>query len=49
MFCVLWMDEIEKGLVSGGEDGGVLCCVFGYLLIWMVECKVLVFIVVMVN
>lgn len=49
-FCVLWIDEIEKGLVSGGgEDGGVLCCVFGYLFIWMVECKVKVFVVVIVN
>lgn len=30
--CVLWMDEIEKGLASGGEDGGVSRRVLGYLL-----------------
>ncbi|RAX29239.1 AAA family ATPase, partial [Enterococcus sp. HPCN18] len=35
--CVLWMDEIEKGLASGGEDGGVSRRVLGYLLTWMAE------------
>lgn len=35
--CVLWIDEIEKGLASGGEDGGVSRRVLGYLLTWMAE------------
>src|SRR5204862_5848746 len=43
--CVLWMDEIEKGLASGGEDGGVSRRVLGYLLTWMAERKAPVFIV----
>jgi len=42
--CVLWMDEIEKGLASGGEDGGVSRRVLGYLLTWMAERKAPVFI-----
>jgi len=38
--CVLWIDEIEKGLASGGdEDGGVSRRVLGYLLTWMAERK----------
>jgi hypothetical protein len=38
--CVLWIDEIEKGLASGGgDDGGVSRRVLGYLLTWMEERK----------
>ncbi|HLM53670.1 MAG TPA: AAA family ATPase [Pseudoxanthomonas sp.] len=37
--CVLWIDEIEKGLASGGEDGGVSRRVLGTLLTWMAERK----------
>ena len=39
--CVLWIDEIEKGLAGGsGEgDGGVSRRVLGYLLTWMAERK----------
>ena len=33
--CVLWMDEIEKGLASGDQDGGVSQLVLGTLLTWM--------------
>ncbi len=29
--CVLWIDEIEKGLAGGGEDGGVSRRVLGHL------------------
>lgn len=47
--CVLWIDEIEKGLASGGEDGGVSRRVLGYLLTWMAERKVPVFIVATAN
>ena len=39
--CVLWIDEIEKGLAggSGDGDGGVSRRVLGYLLTWMAERK----------
>ncbi|MEO6518415.1 MAG: AAA family ATPase [Pseudoxanthomonas sp.] len=47
--CVLWVDEIEKGLASGGEDGGVSRRVLGYLLTWMAERKSAVFIVATAN
>ncbi|MCW5581033.1 MAG: AAA family ATPase, partial [Luteimonas sp.] len=37
--CVLWIDEIEKGLAAGSADGdgGVSRRVLGYLLTWMAE------------
>ena len=49
--CVLWIDEIEKGLAGGsGEgDGGVSRRVLGYLLTWMAERKSAVFIVATAN
>lgn len=47
--CVLWIDEIEKGLASGGEDGGVSRRVLGYLLTWMAERKSKVFVVATAN
>ena len=49
--CVLWIDEIEKGLASSGsgEDGGVSRRVLGYLLTWMAERKGAVFIVATAN
>jgi len=47
--CVLWMDEIEKGLASGGEDGGVSRRVLGTLLTWMAERRAPVFIVATAN
>ncbi len=47
--CVLWIDEIEKGLSSGGEDGGVSRRVLGYLLTWLAERKAPVFIVATAN
>ena len=39
--CVLWIDEIEKGLATDGGDGdgGVSRRVLGYLLTWMAERK----------
>lgn len=33
--CVLWIDEIEKGLSGGGSDGGTTSRVFGNILTWM--------------
>ena len=50
--CVLWMDEIEKGIAgdSGGDaDGGVSRRVLGTLLTWMAERKVRVFMVATAN
>lgn len=49
--CVLWMDEIEKGVASGGSDvdGGVSRRVLGYLLTWMAERRSRVFLVATAN
>lgn len=33
--CVLWIDEIEKGLGAGSNDGGTSSRVFGNILTWM--------------
>ncbi|MCH8551494.1 MAG: AAA family ATPase [Natronospirillum sp.] len=35
--CVLWMDEIEKGIAVGDQDGGVSRRMLGTLLTWMAE------------
>ena len=49
--CVLWIDEMEKGLSSSGssEDGGVSRRVLGYFLTWMAERKSRVFLVATAN
>jgi AAA+ superfamily predicted ATPase len=48
--CVLWIDEIEKGLASsGGEDGGVSRRVLGSFLTWLAERKSPVFLVATAN
>jgi SpoVK/Ycf46/Vps4 family AAA+-type ATPase len=50
--CVLWMDEIEKGIAgdSGGDsDGGVSRRVLGTLLTWMNERASRVFLVATAN
>jgi len=47
--CVLWMDEIEKGLSSGDSDGGTSRRLLGTLLTWMAEKKAAVFIVATAN
>ncbi|CAN5272468.1 AAA family ATPase [soil metagenome] len=49
--CVLWIDELEKGLSSstGGDDGGVSRRVLGYFLTWMAERKSRVFLVATAN
>ena len=47
--CVLWLDEIEKGLAGGGDDQGVGQRVMGTLLTWMAERKSAVFIVATAN
>lgn len=51
--CVLWIDEIEKGLngtqSSGVTDGGVTSRVFSTILTWMQEKTAPVFIVATAN
>jgi len=47
--CVLWVDEIEKGLAGGDNDDGVSRRVLGYLLTWMAERREAVFIVATAN
>lgn len=49
--CVLWLDEIEKGLASGDDatDGGVSRRVLGAFLTWMSERDTRVFIVATAN
>ena len=51
--CVLWIDEIEKGLSglssSDRTDGGTASRVFGSLLTWMQEKKEPVFVVATAN
>lgn len=47
--CVLWIDEIEKGLAPDGSDQGVSRRVLGSLLTWMAERKSRVFLVATSN
>src|SRR5207244_7352184 len=47
--CVLWLDEIEKGLAVGDDDNGLSRRVLGTLLTWMAERKKPVFIVATAN
>jgi hypothetical protein len=49
--CVLWIDEIEKGVATdgAGSDGGVSRRVLGTLLTWLAERKSAVFIVATAN
>jgi SpoVK/Ycf46/Vps4 family AAA+-type ATPase len=50
--CVLWADEIEKGIggdSGGSSDGGVSRRVLGTLLTWMAERKSRVFLVATAN
>ncbi len=47
--CVLWIDEIEKGIGSNDTDGGTSGRVLGTFLTWMAENKKRVFIVATAN
>jgi ATP-dependent 26S proteasome regulatory subunit len=49
--CVLWIDEIEKGLASDGgdSDGGVSRRMLGTILTWMAERSAKVFLVATAN
>jgi hypothetical protein len=47
--CVLWIDEIEKGLAVGEDDDGLSRRVMGSLLTWMSERRNPVFVVATAN
>jgi len=47
--CVLWIDEIEKGISVGENDGGTSSRMLGTILTWMSENKEKVFIVATAN
>jgi SpoVK/Ycf46/Vps4 family AAA+-type ATPase len=47
--CVLWIDEIEKGISQDAHDGGTSRRVLGSLLTWMAEKKAAVFLVATAN
>lgn len=48
--CVLWIDEIEKGLgASESDSSGVTTRMAGQFLFWLQECKKLVFVVATAN
>lgn len=47
--CVLWMDEIEKGIATGNTDNATSKRVLGTLLTWMAENQESVFIVATSN
>jgi len=47
--CVLWIDEIEKGIATGDYDSGTSRRVLGTFLTWLAERKKLVFITATAN
>lgn len=48
--CILWIDEIEKGLAGDGKDSsGVTQRLIGQFLFWLQECRKDVFIVATAN
>ncbi len=47
--CILWIDEIEKGLASEGDDGGPGKRLLGTLLTWMAERREKIFLVATAN
>jgi len=47
--CVLWIDELEKGIAAGSDDQGTSKRLLGTLLTWMAEKKSKVFIVATAN
>ncbi len=47
--CVLWLDEIEKGIATGDNDNGTSKRLLGTLLTWMAERDSAVFIVATAN
>ena len=47
--CILWIDEIEKGLAGANDSSGVTNRLIGQFLYWLQECKKEVFVVTTAN
>jgi SpoVK/Ycf46/Vps4 family AAA+-type ATPase len=47
--CILWIDEIEKGIATSDSDGGTSKRVLGTLLTWMAEKNKKIFLVATAN
>src|SRR5690554_5683066 len=47
--CVLWIDEIEKGVAADSSDDGVSSRLLGTFLTWLVEKDLCVFVVATAN
>lgn len=47
--CILWIDEIEKGLQQDSEDGGTTKRIFGNILSWMQDKTAPVFVFATAN
>ena len=47
--CVLWIDEIEKGVATGDGDSGTSRRILGTFLTWLAEKKTRVFVVATAN
>ncbi len=47
--CVLWIDEIEKGVAHGDSDGGTSRRILGTFLTWLAEKDAKVFVVATAN
>lgn len=47
--CILWIDEIEKGLAGGGDSSGVPQRVMGQFLFWLQESESRAFVVATAN
>ena len=47
--CILWIDEIEKGLSGSSSDNGITSRMIGQFLFWLQECKKEVFVIATAN
>ena len=47
--CILWIDEIEKGLAGISDSSGVTNRLVGQFLFWLQECKKEVFVIATAN
>ena len=47
--CILWIDEIEKGLSGASSDNGITSRMIGQFLFWLQECKKEVFVIATAN
>ncbi len=47
--CICWIDELEKGLSSGGNDGGTSQRVLGTILTWLQDKSAPVYVVATAN